>query len=77
MYRYCIDTPTVPKSSDTGTFPHEDWMDSKLPPLNMNTKAWGLECYMSSLGLVVTEICCHKIYMNTKEKYIIRSIIKE
>ena len=30
-----------------------------------------------SIGLVVTELCCHKINMNTKEKHIIRRIIKE
>ncbi len=29
-----------------------------------------------SIGLVVTDLCCHKINMNTKEKDIIRSILK-
>ncbi len=29
-----------------------------------------------SIGLVVMEVCCHKINMNTKEKDIIRSILK-
>ena len=32
---------------------------------------------MMSIGLVVTELCCHKINMNTKEKHIIRSILNE
>ncbi len=29
-----------------------------------------------SIGLVVTQLCCHKININTKEKDIIRSILK-
>ena len=29
-----------------------------------------------SIGLVVTELCCHKINMNTKEKPIIKRILK-
>ncbi len=28
-----------------------------------------------SIGLVVTELCCHKLNMNTKEKHIIQSIL--
>ena len=29
-----------------------------------------------SIGLVVTELCCHKINMNAKEKHIIQRILK-
>ena len=29
-----------------------------------------------SFGLIVTEVCCHKINMNTKEKDIIKRILK-
>ena len=29
-----------------------------------------------SFGLTVTEVCCHKINMNTKEKDIIKRILK-
>ncbi len=28
-----------------------------------------------SFGLIVTEVCCHKINMNTKEKDIIKRIL--
>ncbi len=31
---------------------------------------------MVPIGHVVTELCCHKINMNTKEKHIIQSILK-
>ncbi len=31
---------------------------------------------MLSIGLVVTELCCHKINMNAKEKHIIQRILK-
>ncbi len=30
-----------------------------------------------SIGLVDTELCCHKINMNTKEKDIIKRILNE
>ena len=32
---------------------------------------------LMSIGLVVTELWCHKINMNTTEKHIIRSILKD
>ncbi len=34
-----------------------------------------LVTYNKKIGLVVTELCCQKINMNTKEKHIIRSIL--
>ncbi len=30
-----------------------------------------------SIGIVVMELCCHKINMNTKEKHIIKRILKK
>ena len=34
------------------------------------------EKFIVKIGLVVMELCCHKINMNTKEKHIIRGILK-
>ncbi len=37
---------------------------------------FGISMVYVSIGLVVTELCCHKINMNAKEKDIIRSILE-
>ncbi len=31
---------------------------------------------LESFGLIVTEVCCHKLNMNSKEKDIIKRILK-
>ncbi len=33
--------------------------------------------YHANCGLVVMELCCHRINMNTKERHIIKTILKE